>query len=110
MHRFDGICGGLQKLTEELCLQWISNWVKHTGISNIGLAGGVFMNVKLNMLINEHPVIDDVFLCLHAAMKALQQVQPSWLKRKIATTHLHPNPLPTYTWGPNTAITTLKKY
>lgn len=61
MHRFDGICGGLQKLTEELCLQWISNWVKHTGISNIGLAGGVFMNVKLNMLINEHPVIDDVF-------------------------------------------------
>jgi carbamoyltransferase len=59
--RFDAISAGLQKLTEELALQWILNWVKKTGIRDITLAGGVFMNVKLNMLINESKEIDSVF-------------------------------------------------
>lgn len=60
-HRFDGICAGLQQHTEEIALQWILNWIKETGIKDICLSGGVFMNVKLNMLINEHPEIGDVF-------------------------------------------------
>ena len=61
MHRFDSICGGIQKITEEIALGWILNWVRETGISNICLAGGVFMNVKLNMLINEHREIHSAF-------------------------------------------------
>ena len=60
-HRFDGICAGLQKLTEELVVQWILNCIQATGIADIVVAGGVFMNVKLNMLINEHPAIRSVF-------------------------------------------------
>lgn len=60
-HRFDGVAGGLQKLTEELALQWILNWVRKTGINNIAVAGGVFMNVKLNMLINENKEIASAF-------------------------------------------------
>jgi carbamoyltransferase len=61
MHRFDSICYGLQKITEELVFQWIHNWINKTGISDICLAGGVFMNVKLNMLINESPKVSSVF-------------------------------------------------
>ena len=60
-HRFDGICGALQLLTEELALSWIKNWVEETGINDIVVAGGVFMNVKLNMLINEDPAINSAF-------------------------------------------------
>jgi len=60
-HRFDGICGALQLLTEELALSWIKNWVNETGINDIVVAGGVFMNVKLNMLINEDPEINSSF-------------------------------------------------
>jgi len=30
--RFDGIAAGLQKITEELAVQWILNWVRETGI------------------------------------------------------------------------------
>ncbi|MFX0134435.1 MAG: carbamoyltransferase C-terminal domain-containing protein [Candidatus Hodarchaeota archaeon] len=61
MHRFDGISAGLQKLTEELAVEWIINWVRKTGIDEIAVAGGVFMNVKLNMLLNEHSEIKKVF-------------------------------------------------
>ena len=59
--RFDGISAGLQQLTEELALKWILNWVRKTGIRDITVAGGVFMNVKLNMLINEADEINSVF-------------------------------------------------
>ena len=61
MHRFDSVCGGIQKITEEIALGWILNWVRETNISDICLAGGVFMNVKLNMLINEHQEIHSAF-------------------------------------------------
>ena len=61
-HRFDGVCGAIQQITEELVTAWVINWVKKTGISNICLAGGVFMNVKLNMLINELNGIDSLFV------------------------------------------------
>lgn len=50
-HRFDNISSGLQQYTEDLILQWIKNCVKHTGIQDLLLSGGVFMNVKANMLI-----------------------------------------------------------
>ena len=39
---------GCKKVTEEIASNWIFNWVKKTGIKDIVVAGGVFMNVKLN--------------------------------------------------------------
>ncbi len=46
--RFDAIAWGLQKRLEDVVVKWIDNWMKKTGIRNIVLSGGVFMNVKLN--------------------------------------------------------------
>jgi carbamoyltransferase len=60
-HRFDWICGAIQRVTEELVLQWVRNAVAATGISRIALAGGVFMNVKLNMLLAGLPEVEDLF-------------------------------------------------
>ena len=53
--RFDVQCGGVQRLCEETILEWMSAWARHLGLDHegvdIGLGGGVFMNVKANMRI-----------------------------------------------------------
>lgn len=51
--RFDNIAGAVQHLLEERITAWIRNAIQQTGIRNIYTGGGVFMNVKLNMRIQE---------------------------------------------------------
>ncbi len=59
--RFDNISGAVQKLTEDLTVEWIKNGIKKTGIKTIGLSGGVFMNVKANKKIAELPEVEEIF-------------------------------------------------
>lgn len=61
-YRFDNIAGGVQKLTEELTSQWIKNAIEKTGIHNIAVAGGVFMNVKASQKISEMPEVEKMFV------------------------------------------------
>jgi carbamoyltransferase len=61
-HRFDWISAGIQKLTEEILVNWIRYWVNETNIKTIALSGGVFMNVKANKLIMELPEIEEMFI------------------------------------------------
>jgi carbamoyltransferase len=56
--RFDYICAGLQRFTEDLLCQWIANAVRATGVRKVLAAGGVFMNVKANKRISELPEVD----------------------------------------------------
>ena len=49
--RFDDVFGGLQAFTEALLAQWVSAAVDVTGIRDVLVAGGVFMNVKANQRI-----------------------------------------------------------
>jgi carbamoyltransferase len=44
--RFDNICGASQKFLEDITIEWVEFWVKKTGIKDIILGGGVFMNIK----------------------------------------------------------------
>jgi len=60
--RIDWICGGLQKVTENLLVEWVTAAVAKTGLSKVALAGGVFMNVKANKAISQIPQIDDLFI------------------------------------------------
>jgi carbamoyltransferase len=62
LRRFDGICGGLQRFTEEFLTEWVRNCVISTGIRKVGLSGGVFMNVKLNKAILELPEVEELFV------------------------------------------------
>jgi carbamoyltransferase len=56
--RFDYICAGLQRLTEELLCEWTAHAVRATGVRKVLAAGGVFMNVKANKRISELPEVD----------------------------------------------------
>jgi len=60
--RFDEIAGGLQAFTEELILKWTTSAIKQTGIKKLAVGGGVFMNVKTNMLIANLPEVEDIFV------------------------------------------------
>jgi carbamoyltransferase len=61
-HRFDDIAAGLQEYTEQFYLRWVRNLVRSTGVSRLALAGGLFMNVKLNKLIMELPEVSSLFV------------------------------------------------
>ncbi|MBH63982.1 MAG: hypothetical protein CL569_16350 [Alphaproteobacteria bacterium] len=58
--RFDSIAAGLQQFTEELIVEWVRNAIRHTGVADVLLSGGVFMNVKANKLISEIPEVRSV--------------------------------------------------
>ena len=58
--RFDNLASGLQKFTEDLVCQWIKNSINETGITDILLSGGVFMNVKVNQKIASLPEVGSV--------------------------------------------------
>lgn len=60
--RFDSICGAVQKIFEEVVLEWVQNAIRETGIGNVVLSGGGFMNVKLNYLIAELPEVETLFI------------------------------------------------
>ncbi|MBI3837577.1 MAG: hypothetical protein HY288_06555 [Planctomycetia bacterium] len=56
--RFDYICAGLQRFTEDLLCDWVQHAVRATGVRHVLAAGGVFMNVKANKRISELPEVD----------------------------------------------------
>lgn len=60
--RFDGIAAGVQRLIEEIITGFVLSWVKKTGVRRVAVAGGLFMNVKLNMLLSDRPEIEELFL------------------------------------------------
>tara|TARA_B100001093_G_scaffold367127_1_gene351935 strand:+ start:6204 stop:8009 length:1806 start_codon:yes stop_codon:yes gene_type:complete len=62
-YRFDHIASGLQKFTEKILVNWISNLVDHYGGSSVVFSGGTSMNVKANMEISKIKKIKKFFVC-----------------------------------------------
>lgn len=60
--RFDWIAAATQALFEEVILEWIKNAIRLTGIGDLALSGGGFMNVKLNYLISKLPQVSSLFI------------------------------------------------
>ena len=60
--RFDWVAAGAQELLEEILVRWVSIARSHRGGSRLALGGGVFMNVKANMLIAQQEGIEDLFV------------------------------------------------
>ncbi len=60
--RFDWVAGGAQELLEEILVRWVRLARSHRGGSRLALGGGVFMNVKANMLIAGEEGIEDLFV------------------------------------------------
>lgn len=55
----------MQRHLEEQILKIVRQYIKETGISRIAVAGGVFSNIIVNMLINELPEVKDFFVFPH---------------------------------------------
>jgi carbamoyltransferase len=61
-HRFDNIASAIQMLFEEIIEEWVKNCIIKTGIKNVVLSGGSFMNVKANNLILNLPELENLFI------------------------------------------------
>jgi len=60
--RFDGIAGGAQRLLEDVLLRWSRLMHRRYGGGRLALGGGVFMNVKANMLIGQEDWVEELFV------------------------------------------------
>jgi carbamoyltransferase len=60
--RFDGIAGGAQQILEEALVRWARLARQRYGGERLALGGGVFMNVKANMLIADESWLGDLFV------------------------------------------------
>ena len=69
--RFDTIAGAIQLFTEEMLIKWVRSCIKQTGISDIVAGGGVFMNVKANMLIAQMPEVTSFYVMPSGADESL---------------------------------------
>ncbi len=69
--RFDTIAGAVQSFTETMLVDWVRGCIRHTGISDIVCGGGVFMNVKANMLIAALPEVSSMYVMPSAGDESL---------------------------------------
>jgi carbamoyltransferase len=60
--RFDVTAAAVQKFTEDLLIDWVRAAIKKTGIRRLVCGGGVFMNVKANMLIAQLPEVESIYI------------------------------------------------
>lgn len=58
--RFDNLAGAVQRITEDVVIEWIEKNVALLGVNDIAVSGGVFMNVKLNKRIQESNKINSI--------------------------------------------------
>ena len=69
--RFDTIAGATQLFTEEMLVKWVQEAIRKTGIRDIVCGGGVFMNVKANMLLAQLPEVRSIYVMPSAADESL---------------------------------------
>lgn len=60
--RFDDVCGGLQLFSENMIVSFVEYWVEKTGVRNIALSGGFFMNVKANKVLRSSKQVDRIYV------------------------------------------------
>ena len=65
--RFDNVAGAIQLLTENLLKEWVSFWVRKTGIKRVLVSGGVMMNVKACQLLAGLEDIEEIQVVPSAA-------------------------------------------
>jgi carbamoyltransferase len=59
--RFDWVAAGAQRLLEGMLLDWARLMQSRYHGSRVALGGGVFMNVKANMLLGQEEWVEDLF-------------------------------------------------
>jgi carbamoyltransferase len=103
-YRFDHIAAGVQRLIEDLVLGYLKAWSAKTGIRKLVLGGGVFMNVKLNMLIEDAAEFDDVYFlpsCGDDSIAAGAALKCAWDLHTAAGKRFDPQALGPLYLGPS---------
>lgn len=78
------IAAGVQKLAEELIVDYVTHhFKKHSKSPNVCLAGGLFANVKINQRIKEIPGVENVYVqpAMDDAGTALGAALNIWIKK-----------------------------
>lgn len=60
--RFDELAAGLQMFFEEFVTKWVLHVMRALGTDQLAVAGGAFMNVKLNQRLSQHPSISNFYV------------------------------------------------
>lgn len=60
--RFDTIAAATQKFVEDMLVAWVRAAIRKTGLTDVVCGGGVFMNVKANMLIGQIPELTSLYV------------------------------------------------
>lgn len=58
----EDLAASIQKISEDICRDYVRYWMKKTNSSNLALAGGLFANVRINQEIHELPEVDEMFV------------------------------------------------
>lgn len=61
-YKTEDVAFAAQRILEEACCRLIQNAIDETGIKNLALAGGLFLNVKLNQKIMDMADVKDMFI------------------------------------------------
>jgi carbamoyltransferase len=91
--RFDAVMAGLQLFVEKVVTQWVRATVEFTGIGDLALGGGIFMNVKLNQRIAELPGVTSAFFCPSAGDES-NSLGAAWAESDDMTSKDVSRPLP----------------
>ena len=98
----ENVAASIQDVVEDLIHDAVSRLLERTGVRHLGLAGGLFANVKLNRRLAERCTVDEVFvmppmgdegLVIGGALQYLlaRDGLPAWLDRRY--------PLESVYWG-----------
>jgi carbamoyltransferase len=101
--RFDHIAGGVQRLLETVVPGLLRAWSRKTGIRKLAVGGGIFMNVKLNMLVNQLDDFDEVYFlpsCGDESNAAGAALASAWQLHQSAGKEFEPEPLANLYLGP----------
>lgn len=58
----EDIAAAYQRVLERVAVEYVTRWVKRTGVKQVACAGGVFANVKMNQRILEIPEVEEIFI------------------------------------------------
>lgn len=81
--KYIALAYAVQTRLEEALLAVVKNMVQQTGLHNICLAGGVFMNCKANYCIAELPEITDIFIHPAASDDGSAIGAAYWVSRQL---------------------------
>lgn len=61
-HSRESVSAAYQAALERVVTDFVAHHVRETGMKRVGLAGGVFANVKLNQRIHEIPGVEEIYV------------------------------------------------